>query len=94
MDSPDFLTTFVDAEIQWLGHWWGYRNFEAPDASRNFSPWGILIGGEELHNNHHAYGTSAKFSTQWYEFDLGWVYIRALSAMSARRVSRSTVSRI
>ena len=64
--------------INGLGHYWGYRNFSCDDASRNIVPWGILIGGEELHNNHHAYGTSAKLSSRWYEFDLGWAYIRAL----------------
>ena len=63
--------------INGLGHWWGYRNFEAPDASTNISPWGIIIGGEELHNNHHTYPTSAKLSVKPYEFDIGWVYIRA-----------------
>ena len=56
-------------------HYWGYRNFEAPDASTNISPWGILIAGEELHNNHHTYPTSAKLSVKPYEFDIGWMYI-------------------
>jgi stearoyl-CoA desaturase (delta-9 desaturase) len=64
--------------INGIGHFWGYRNFACKDASRNIVPWGILIGGEELHNNHHAYGTSAKLSSQWYEFDIGWLYIRIL----------------
>ncbi|MEP6997643.1 MAG: fatty acid desaturase [Betaproteobacteria bacterium] len=64
--------------INGIGHYWGYRNFSCEDASRNIVPWGILIGGEELHNNHHAYGTSAKLSSRWYEFDLGWAYIRTL----------------
>src|SRR5512140_113643 len=64
--------------INGIGHYWGYRNFASPDASRNIVPWGIVIGGEELHNNHHAYGTSAKLSSRWYEFDLGWAYIRTL----------------
>jgi stearoyl-CoA desaturase (delta-9 desaturase) len=62
--------------INGIGHYWGYRNFEAPDASTNISPWGILIGGEELHNNHHTYPTSAKLSVKPYEFDIGWMYIR------------------
>src|SRR6266545_8153959 len=57
--------------VNGLGHYWGYRNFSCEDASRNIVPWGIVIGGEELHNNHHAYGTSAKLSSRWYEFDLG-----------------------
>jgi stearoyl-CoA desaturase (delta-9 desaturase) len=64
--------------VNGLGHYWGYRNFEAPDASTNVSPWGVLIGGEELHNNHHTYPTSAKLSVKPYEFDIGWLYIRAL----------------
>ena len=64
--------------INGIGHCWGYRNFEAPDASTNIVPWGIIIGGEELHNNHHTYPTSAKFSVKPYEFDIGWVYIRML----------------
>jgi stearoyl-CoA desaturase (delta-9 desaturase) len=74
--------------VNGIGHWWGYRNYDAPDASHNIVPWGIWIGGEELHNNHHTYPTSAKFSTKWYEFDLGWVYIRALQAMRLAKVLR------
>ncbi|MGX5660158.1 DesA family fatty acid desaturase [Castellaniella ginsengisoli] len=74
--------------INGLGHAWGYRNFACPDASTNVVPWGLLIGGEELHNNHHAYGTSAKFSSRWYEFDLGWAYIRILQALGLARVRR------
>jgi stearoyl-CoA desaturase (Delta-9 desaturase) len=65
--------------INGIGHYWGYRNFACNDASTNIVPWGILIGGEELHNNHHAYGTSAKLSSRWYEFDIGWTYIRLLA---------------
>jgi len=61
--------------INGVGHYWGYRNFECPDAARNLVPWGILIGGEELHNNHHTYPNSAKFSVKSWEFDLGWVWI-------------------
>lgn len=64
--------------INGIGHWWGYRNFEAPDASTNIAPWGIIIGGEELHNNHHTYPTSAKLSVKPFEFDIGWAYIRGL----------------
>jgi stearoyl-CoA desaturase (delta-9 desaturase) len=75
--------------INGIGHYWGYRNFEAPDASTNISPWGIMIGGEELHNNHHTYPTSAKFSVKPYEFDIGWVYIRALE-----RVGLATVKKV
>lgn len=64
--------------INGVGHYWGYRNFESADASTNISPWGIIIGGEELHNNHHAYPTSAKLSIKPWEFDIGWLYINIL----------------
>ena len=74
--------------INGIGHYWGYRNFEAQDASTNISPWGIMIGGEELHNNHHTYPTSAKFSVKPYEFDIGWVYIRALEKMGLATVKK------
>ena len=74
--------------INGLGHYWGYRNFSTEDTSTNIVPWGILIGGEELHNNHHAYGTSAKLSSRWYEFDLGWAYIRGLEALGLAKVLR------
>jgi stearoyl-CoA desaturase (delta-9 desaturase) len=74
--------------INGLGHYWGYRNFSCEDASRNIVPWGIVIGGEELHNNHHAYGTSAKLSSRWYEFDLGWAYIRCLEALRLAKVRK------
>src|SRR6185369_5256257 len=75
--------------INGIGHWWGYRNFEAPDASRNVSPWGIIIGGEELHNNHHTYPTSAKLSVKPYEFDIGWVYIRGLEMLGWAKVRKT-----
>ena len=74
--------------INGIGHYWGYRNFEAPDASTNISPWGLIIGGEELHNNHHTYPTSAKFSVKPYEFDLGWFYISALQAIGWAKVKK------
>ncbi len=74
--------------INGIGHHWGYRNYDCEDASRNIVPWGILIGGEELHNNHHAYGTSAKFSMRPYEFDLGWQYIRVLRALKLATVKK------
>jgi stearoyl-CoA desaturase (delta-9 desaturase) len=74
--------------INGLGHFWGYRNFSTEDASTNIIPWGIVIGGEELHNNHHAYGTSAKLSSQWYEFDLGWAYIRGLEMLGLAKVRK------
>jgi len=75
--------------INGIGHWWGYRNFESPDASANVSPWGILIGGEELHNNHHTYATSAKFSVKPYEFDVGWLYIRILETLGMATVRKT-----
>ena len=68
------------------GHYWGYRNFPVEDASTNIVPWGILIGGEELHNNHHAYARSAKFSSRRFEFDIGWVYIRAMEMLGLAKV--------
>ena len=74
--------------INGIGHYWGYRNFACADASMNIVPWGILIGGEELHNNHHAYGTSAKLSSRWYEFDIGWMYIRILESMRLATVRK------
>jgi stearoyl-CoA desaturase (delta-9 desaturase) len=75
--------------INGLGHWWGYRNFEAPDASTNISPIGFLIGGEELHNNHHTYPTSAKLSVKPFEFDIGWAYIRALEMVGWAKVRKT-----
>jgi stearoyl-CoA desaturase (delta-9 desaturase) len=75
--------------INGLGHWWGYRNFEAPDASTNILPWGIVIGGEELHNNHHTYPTSAKLSVKPYEFDIGWGYIRVLEMLGLATVRKT-----
>jgi stearoyl-CoA desaturase (delta-9 desaturase) len=74
--------------INGIGHYWGYRNWSTPDASTNIVPWGILIGGEELHNNHHAFTTSAKLSSKWYEFDIGWMYIRMLEALGLAKVKR------
>lgn len=74
--------------INGIGHYWGYRNFEAPDASTNISPWGLIIGGEELHNNHHTYPTSAKFSVKPYEFDLGWFYISLMSKVGWANVKK------
>ena len=74
--------------INGIGHYWGYRNFTCEDASTNISPWGILIGGEELHNNHHAYGSSAKLSNKWYEFDIGWMYIRIMEMLGLAKVKK------
>jgi stearoyl-CoA desaturase (delta-9 desaturase) len=74
--------------INGIGHYWGYRNFESPDASTNILPWGVLIGGEELHNNHHAFPSSARLSARWWEFDLGWAYIRLFSSLGLARVKK------
>jgi len=74
--------------INGIGHFWGYRNFNCKDASTNILPWGIIIGGEELHNNHHTYGTSAKLSSKWYEFDIGWMYITILSFFGLAKVKK------
>lgn len=74
--------------INGFGHYWGYRNFETQDASTNLSPWGIVIGGEELHNNHHAFPSSARLSMRRWEFDIGWAYIRLLSWLRLARVKR------
>ncbi len=74
--------------INGVGHYWGYRNFQTEDASRNVIPWGILIGGEELHNNHHAFASSAKFSSKWWEFDLGWGYIKILQILGFAQIKK------
>ncbi len=74
--------------INGIGHYWGYRNYDCEDASTNIFPWGILIGGEELHNNHHTYATSAKLSNKWYEFDIGWLYIRTLEIAGLAKVKK------
>jgi stearoyl-CoA desaturase (delta-9 desaturase) len=83
-----WIPVFAAGIVNGLGHFWGYRNFEAPDASTNISPWGIIIGGEELHNNHHTYPTSAKLSVKPFEFDIGWGYIRALELMGLAKVRK------
>jgi stearoyl-CoA desaturase (delta-9 desaturase) len=74
--------------INGIGHYWGYRNYDCVDASTNIVPFGILIGGEELHNNHHTFGTSAKLSSKWYEFDIGWMYIRCLEIIGLAMVRK------
>jgi stearoyl-CoA desaturase (delta-9 desaturase) len=83
-----WIPIFAAGVINGVGHFSGYRNFDCVDASRNIVPWGILIGGEELHNNHHTYATSAKLSSRWYEFDIGWMYIRILSALKLATVKK------
>ncbi|MBC3869236.1 fatty acid desaturase [Undibacterium oligocarboniphilum] len=74
--------------INGIGHYWGYRNYDCVDASTNIFPIGILIGGEELHNNHHTFGTSAKLSSKWYEFDIGWMYIRIMEIVGWAKVKK------
>ena len=74
--------------INGIGHFWGYRNWSCADASTNIFPLGILIGGEELHNNHHAFGSSAKLSSRWYEFDIGWMYIRILKTLGLAQIKK------
>lgn len=79
---------FAAGVINGVGHYWGYRNFECEDASRNIVPWGLFLGGEELHNNHHAFATSAKFSAKWWEFDLGWGLIKVLQVFGLAKAKR------
>lgn len=74
--------------INGVGHYWGYRNFEVADASTNISPWGIIVGGEEMHNNHHTYPSSAKFSIKWWEFDIGWLYISIMKMFGLANVKK------
>ncbi|MGE5242286.1 MAG: fatty acid desaturase [Bacteroidota bacterium] len=83
-----WIPFFAAGVINGIGHYWGYRNFEVADASTNIVPWGILIGGEELHNNHHTFGSSAKLSSKWWEFDIGWMYIRILETLGLARVKK------
>ena len=83
-----WIPLFAAGVINGIGHYWGYRTFQPEDTSTNIVPWGALIGGEELHNNHHAYPTSARFSIRWYEFDLGWQYIRLLARVGLAQVKK------
>ncbi len=83
-----WIPVWAAGVINGLGHYVGYRNFETADAATNLVPWGILIGGEELHNNHHAYPSSAKLSNKWWEFDLGWLYIRVMAFLRLAKVKR------
>jgi stearoyl-CoA desaturase (delta-9 desaturase) len=82
------MPVFAAGIINGVGHHSGYRNFECDDAATNIVPWGLLIGGEELHNNHHAFPTSAKFSVRRWEFDIGWLYIKLFSLFGLARVNR------
>lgn len=83
-----WIPLFAAGGINGVGHYWGYRKFETADTSTNIVPWGTLIGGEELHNNHHAFASSAKFSVQWYEFDIGWMYICIMRALGLATVKK------
>jgi stearoyl-CoA desaturase (delta-9 desaturase) len=81
-----WIPFFAAGVVNGVGHFWGYRNFACADTSTNIIPWGILIGGEELHNNHHAYASSARLSNKWYEFDIGWMYIRIMEMLGFAQV--------
>ena len=83
-----WIPFFAAGVINGVGHFWGYRNYECADAATNIVPWGILIGGEELHNNHHTFASSAKFSSKWWEFDIGWMYIRVLETLGLAKVKK------
>ena len=83
-----WIPLFAAGVINGIGHYWGYRNFESADASRNIVPWGILIGGEELHNNHHTYPNSARLSVRRFELDIGWFWIRVLETLGLAKVNR------
>lgn len=84
-----WIPFFAAGVVNGVGHYWGYRNFECADAATNIVPWGIIIGGEELHNNHHTYPTSAKFSVKPWELDIGWIYIRLLSLLGLVKIKRT-----
>jgi stearoyl-CoA desaturase (delta-9 desaturase) len=83
-----WIPVFAAGVINGLGHHTGYRNFQPEDASTNIVPWGIIIGGEELHNNHHAYASSARLSSKWFEFDIGWLYIRIMEMLGLAQVKK------
>lgn len=78
--------------INGLGHWWGYRNGETRDNSRNISPWGIIVGGEELHNSHHLDPANPKLSRRWFEFDIGWLYIKLLCSLKLAKLTASSAN--
>ena len=83
-----WIPVWAAGVVNGIGHFWGYRNFECHDAATNVFPWGFWIGGEELHNNHHTFASSAKFSVKWWEFDIGWMYIKALSFLGLAKVKK------
>jgi stearoyl-CoA desaturase (Delta-9 desaturase) len=83
-----WIPVWAAGVVNGVGHYWGYRNFECHDAATNVFPWGFWIGGEELHNNHHTFASSAKFSVKWWEFDIGWMYIQCLSFLGLAKVKK------
>lgn len=83
-----WIPVFAAGVVNGVGHFWGYRNYESPDAATNIVPWGIIIGGEELHNNHHAFPSSAKLSSKPWEFDIGWMYIRGFEILGLAKVKK------
>jgi stearoyl-CoA desaturase (delta-9 desaturase) len=83
-----WIPFFAAGVVNGVGHWWGYRNTDTNDCSRNIFPWGIIIGGEELHNNHHQNPAGAKLSHKWWEFDMGWFWIRILEISRLAKVRR------
>lgn len=83
-----WIPVWAAGVINGTGHYWGYRNYETQDAATNIVPWGILIGGEELHNNHHAFPSSARLSSKWWEFDIGWFYIRVLERLGLAQIKK------
>ncbi len=83
-----WIPFFAAGVVNGIGHYWGYRNFECPDAARNIIPLGLLLSGEELHNNHHTFGSSAKLSSKWWEFDLGWAIIKTLKFFGLAKVKK------
>ncbi len=84
-----WIPLFAAGVINGVGHYWGYRTFQTEEASRNIAPWGVLIGGEELHNNHHAHPSSARLSHKWWELDVGWIYIRMLSFLNLATIKKT-----
>ena len=81
-----WIPFFAAGVINGVGHWWGYRNGETRDSSTNISPWGIVIGGEELHNNHHLDPANPQLSRKWFEFDIGWIYIKLLQSLKLAKL--------
>jgi len=83
-----WIPVFAAGIVNGIGHYFGYRNFECADASKNILPIGLIVGGEEFHNNHHTYPTSAKLSIKWWEFDIGWFYIKLFSMLGLAKVKK------